>query len=499
MKEFKDKNQFSLYRSYILDPNECCPGCISSDGSKLYRGSDDNNIKVWNLKTGKLIGSMSGHNRWIESLTLSPDGAYLISSSYDDTIRIWKTIDNKCYLTIKLEEAHGQNISINKVITSHDNKIIAAAINDYDNKEYYVNLYDFKTGNKIKTFLEHRLETFAIAIHPEGYYLASGGRDKTIILYDLNNRTKIADLIGPNSIFHLNFINNGALIISGEAGGNIRIWEYKKKKLVREFKTDSITTMAISPTEKILAIASLAKHPKYSNEVDFQGWHSMQHILKIWNYETGKLLQKLPIETLFNPIEEELNHITFSSDGNTIIAGFRSHVLKIWKKSNNNNIIKYEKSYEKKCLVLRFMGCFKGAMKKGDIEEIAIYYEHSESYWNWLSKENFLELLEMNLVEFLFKALEKTDILYFGFDKHDETLIEYYIKKLPPSESEKLRAFKKIYKQVPIIYREGLKSFIPYNQYVFEIIENKVMISYIKYGPRKFKIDPFVKSLEDWI
>ena len=506
MKDFKD-TQFSLYRSYILDANENCPVCISKDGSKLYRGSDDNNIKVWDVETGKLLGSMSGHKNWIISLTLSPDGAFLISSAYDNTIRIWNTVDYKCYLTIKPEEAKDdRNISIKKVIASHDNKIIAAAINDYDYLEYYINLYEFKTGKKIITFREHRQEIFDITLHPESY-LASGGLDKTIILYDLNNRIKNSysairlnsELISPNSIYHLDFINKGALLISGEAGerqGNIRIWDFKKKEILREIKTDPITKMAISPIEKIIAIASLEKRPKYANEANFQGWYAWQFVLKIWSYQTGTILHKLPIETKFNPFEEELNHLAFSKDCNTIIAGFSSQVIKIWKKSisinNNKNNNKNEKFYEKKSFELSFMRRFEWAMKPGNNEEIAMLYEHSENFWKLLSRENFLKLLEMNLLEFIFDALKENSILYYGFDKHDETIFEYYLNKLPPSENKKLIKFRKIYKKVPIIYKEGLESYV-LNQYTFEIEKKKVIIYYYKAGEKKLRFDPFQK------
>ncbi|KAF8840940.1 WD40 repeat-like protein [Paxillus ammoniavirescens] len=64
----------------------------SLDGSKLFSASDSpmGTIGHWNSKTGELIGRMRhGHTDNIISLSLSPDGTKLVSSSWDKTVRLW--------------------------------------------------------------------------------------------------------------------------------------------------------------------------------------------------------------------------------------------------------------------------------------------------------------------------------------------------------------------------------------------------------------------------
>ena len=62
---------------------------VSSDGQTLVSGSWDKTIKVWELSTGKLVRTLTGHENPVDSVAISPDGQTLVSGSDDKTIRVW--------------------------------------------------------------------------------------------------------------------------------------------------------------------------------------------------------------------------------------------------------------------------------------------------------------------------------------------------------------------------------------------------------------------------
>jgi WD40 repeat protein len=63
----------------------------SPDGALIASGHGyhDHQIRLWNAQTGELLRELPGHSTSIDQLTFSPDGQFLVSATYDGTLRIW--------------------------------------------------------------------------------------------------------------------------------------------------------------------------------------------------------------------------------------------------------------------------------------------------------------------------------------------------------------------------------------------------------------------------
>ena len=62
----------------------------SPNGQDIVSGSDDGTIRVWDAKTGTLVGEpLKGHTSYVYAVAYSADGQYIISGSSDKTIRVW--------------------------------------------------------------------------------------------------------------------------------------------------------------------------------------------------------------------------------------------------------------------------------------------------------------------------------------------------------------------------------------------------------------------------
>ena len=96
--------------------------CLTVHGGKLYSGSQDNTVKVWDCSTNKLIKTLTGHTRPVICFTIH-DGK-LYSGGRDGTIKVWDCSDDTL---IKTLEGHTGWVYC---LTVHDDKLYSGSSGD---------------------------------------------------------------------------------------------------------------------------------------------------------------------------------------------------------------------------------------------------------------------------------------------------------------------------------------------------------------------------------
>ena len=159
---------------------------------------------------------------------------------------------------------------------------------------------------EINTLAGHSLPILAIAISPDGKYLASAGHDKIIKVWNLHTGELVNTLVGHTAwIEAIAFTPNNHLI---SAGGDktIKVWQLETGILDTLIgHSDSIYSVAISPCGDILATGS---------------WD----VIKLWNLNTGKEIRTLASSNFGT------NSLVFSLDGKKLISGSGDSQIKIW-------------------------------------------------------------------------------------------------------------------------------------------------------------------------
>ncbi len=69
---------------------------LSPDGAHLVSGSEDKTARVWKVDGGQQVQELEGHTADVYSVAWSHDGKYIVSGSGDTTVRVWGVDEQVC-------------------------------------------------------------------------------------------------------------------------------------------------------------------------------------------------------------------------------------------------------------------------------------------------------------------------------------------------------------------------------------------------------------------
>lgn len=62
---------------------------LSGDGQIGVSGGEDGTVKVWDVRSGKCLSTLSGHHGSVGSVAISRDGKNLFTGSEDQFVKRW--------------------------------------------------------------------------------------------------------------------------------------------------------------------------------------------------------------------------------------------------------------------------------------------------------------------------------------------------------------------------------------------------------------------------
>jgi WD40 repeat protein len=74
---------------------------FSPDGARIVTASWDNTARIWDAVTGAMTAIFRGHEDRVVAVAFSPDGRRIVTASYDTQARLWDTLP-QCNALISL-------------------------------------------------------------------------------------------------------------------------------------------------------------------------------------------------------------------------------------------------------------------------------------------------------------------------------------------------------------------------------------------------------------
>ncbi|MBD1888925.1 WD40 repeat domain-containing protein [Coleofasciculus sp. FACHB-SPT9] len=280
---------------------------FNTNSQILVSHSPGGALKLWNLKTGKLLRTLNEKIYAAGVVAITPDTQTLVTvdrkaQDNDKTIKVWNLKTNKLLRTL-----NGHSQPVNHLEISADGQTLVSASNDKK-----VLVWNLKTGKRLQTINPQSTPIRSIALSPNSQILATGGgeyvdqntsTDTSIQLWDIKTGKLLGTLEGQTSpISSIAIAPDGQTLVS--VADSIKIWNLRTKQLLHTIPGGS-ASISISPDGQKLVTAA---------------W---DHSVKLWNLRTGALLK-----TLFEPSINDQNlgriyttSIAFSPDGKMIAIG----------------------------------------------------------------------------------------------------------------------------------------------------------------------------------
>ncbi len=139
-------------------------------------GADTNLIWLWNIETGELIRTFEGHGHIVNEVRFHPSDEFLVSSSWDASIRVWNVESGR-----EVRQFSGHSSETFGIDFSEDGQIMLTTSSDTT-----VRMWDWASGEELQLFNEHNDWVQEVIFAPDDSFAISAGQDPAARIWRIN-------------------------------------------------------------------------------------------------------------------------------------------------------------------------------------------------------------------------------------------------------------------------------------------------------------------------
>ncbi|XP_065367758.1 pre-mRNA-processing factor 19 [Calliphora vicina] len=145
------------------------------DGLIFGTGTDDSQVKIWDLKEQSNVANFPGHTGPISAISFSENGYYLATAADDACVKLWDLRKLKNFKTIQLDDTY----EVKDLCFDQSGTYLAIAGTD-------VRVYMCKQWQDLKVFNDHTALATGVRFGKNAQYIASTSMDRTLKLYSID-------------------------------------------------------------------------------------------------------------------------------------------------------------------------------------------------------------------------------------------------------------------------------------------------------------------------
>ena len=229
---------------------------FTPDGTTLASASLDRTVRLWDVAARKEREPALLHPNMVWALGFSPDAKTLATAGSDFIAKLWDT------KTWTEEATLPTGNGARALAFAPKAKILAVTMGSVNDPK--VQLWNLETRQIHATLPGHSIGPECVAFDPDGALLATGGHDRTVILWDVAAGKKLKTLYHENLVQGVSFSADGKILAScdglynrPEEPGAAKLWDVATRKELLPLlpHPGCVFAVAFSPRDNILATA----------------------------------------------------------------------------------------------------------------------------------------------------------------------------------------------------------------------------------------------------
>jgi WD40 repeat protein len=308
-----DAETSELLREFVGFEASITGVAISPDGRSLLTSSDDQTVRLFDIATAQQRWRVNTHVPSARTVAFSPDGRYAVSGGADNAARVWNAGDGSEVVAF----SGGHHGAVQSVSFSSDGQWILTSSYDSSLRLWMAPLAGVRHGAERVLFTpktdsgrpQSMGETWSAAFSPDASWMVTGAQDRSIRLWDTASGAQLGQLEGSADTVRTVAVSpDGLFVAAGGSDRIVRIWEVESRELIFEQQghDDGLYSVAWSPDGRYLASAG------------------DDRVILIWDIENNIQIRR------FEGHRGAIRRVVWSPDGTKLLSVSDDQTARIW-------------------------------------------------------------------------------------------------------------------------------------------------------------------------
>lgn len=236
---------------------------VSDDGQLAASGGLDGLVRIWDLRSSKLVESLRGHRGAVNGLSFRSGTRQLYSASADRTVKVWDLNDMAYVETLFGHGAQAQSVDV-----LQKERAVSCG------QDGTVRLYKVVEGSQLVFRKSLTTSIDAVSMLNDQRFI-SGGDDGVLSLWHINKKKPTASVSNAHGsgkgadawISTVTSVPFSDLVVSGGGDSNLRFWKCGSKPTPKltacgalDVGIGFVNGISISPSASLLVAAVGSEH-----------------------------------------------------------------------------------------------------------------------------------------------------------------------------------------------------------------------------------------------